>query len=345
LRTGAVVTVHDATEAVAAVLSGEAVEVLRELAPRTAYAVPLRAHGRTVGAMTLFLDADRPELAPDDVALVVQLADRAGLALDNDRLYEEQRSMAWSLQRALLSEPATPDRLEIALRYVPASKGAQVGGDWYDAFLQPRGGTVLVVGDVVGHDTHAAAEMSQIRTLVRGIGYTSSSGPRQILLDLDDAMLGLGLGTMATAMVARIEQPDPVADGGEDVTLLRWSSAGHPPPVVAAPDGTVELLRPAANGPLLGLGRRAERPEHATVLEHGSTLLLYSDGLVERRGEHLADGLDRLRRVVTALLDPRASQAPSSMQTFVDELLAAMVHERREDDVAIVAVRVGSESR
>ena len=111
--------------------------------------------------------------------------------------------------------------------------GAEIGGDWYDAFLQPDGATVLAIGDVVGHDTRAAAAMGQVRGLLRGIGYSSGGSPAEVLTELDRAIEGLALDTMATALVARLEQDDDDLRAGQ--VRLRWSSAGHPPPAVLDP--------------------------------------------------------------------------------------------------------------
>lgn len=338
LRTGKVVDVPDATNAIAQVLSGEALQVLRELAPGMAYAIPLRARGRTVGAITLFLDAERPALTRDDVVTIVQLADRAGLALDNARLYDEQRTIAESLQRALLSEPVEPDHLDVVVRYLPASRAAEVGGDWYDAFLQPQGATVFVVGDVIGHDTQAAAEMSQVRTLLRAIGYTTGAGPAQILTSLDDAMRGLRLDAMATAVVARLEQTPHEREQG--LTRLRWSNAGHPPPLVSTSEHDVVLLDEEQNGPLLGLQLQAHRPEGVITLRRGSTVLLYTDGLVERRGERLSAGMERLRTVVAGLLRQTPVRGRDSLERFVDDVIRLMLDGRTDDDVALVAVHL-----
>lgn len=338
LRTGEVVEVPDATRAISDVLTGEARTVLRDLAPESAYAIPLRARGRTVGAMTLFLDAQRPTITPEDLAMLVQLADRAGLALDNARLYEEQRHMAESLQRALLSEPVQPDHLHVVVRYLPAAKAAQVGGDWYDAFLQRQGSTVLVVGDVIGHDTQAAAAMSQVRTLLRGIGYTTGAAPATILTDLDDALESLHVGTMATAVVARLEQtPEERALA---VTRLRWSSAGHLPPLVATPDGRVVPLEAPQRGLLLGVGPGTTRPEQEVELERGSIVLLYTDGLVERRGEHLSHGIERLRGVVAEALVGESLLGDADLERVVDDVLARMLDGSADDDVALLAVHL-----
>ena len=150
---------------------------LPALAPQTAVTLPLTARGRTVGALSIYRSADRPPADADDVATAREVADRVALALDNSRLYEQQRRLAEGLQRSLLTAPPEPDHAEIVVRYRPAMRAAEVGGDWYDAFLQPSGATMLVIGDVVGHDTAAAAAMGQLRGMLRGIAYRDGRRP------------------------------------------------------------------------------------------------------------------------------------------------------------------------
>lgn len=342
LRTGQLVEVPDATETIVAALSGEARDVLRGLAPRMAYAIPMRARGRTVGAITLFLDAARGTLAEDDLTMLVQLADRAGLALDNARLYQEQRHISETLQRALLSAPVEPDHVHVVVRYLPAAEAAEVGGDWYDAFLQRDGATVLAIGDVVGHDTQAAAAMSQVRTLLRGIAYTSGGSPAEVLESLDDAMRALQVDTMATAVVARLEQPPDLRAAG--LRRLRWSNAGHLAPLLLVPDGTVRELDGTEPEVLLGVVPGRRRTDADVVLESGSTVLMFTDGLVERRGEHVRAGLDRLRDVLAGL-GPRAvadARSPRGLdlEGLVDDVVHRMLDGRADDDVAVVAVHL-----
>ncbi|WP_309135730.1 SpoIIE family protein phosphatase [Cellulomonas sp.] len=340
LRTGRLIEVPDATRTIVEALSGEARDVLRDLAPDMAYAIPMRARGRTVGAITLFLDAERGPLPEDDLAMLAQLADRAGLALDNARLYEEQRHISETLQRALLSAPVEPDHVHVVVRYLPAAEAAEVGGDWYDAFLQRDGATVLAIGDVMGHDTQAAAAMSQVRTLLRGIAYTSGGTPAEVLESLDDAMRGLNVDTMASAVVARLEQTPEEQDRG--LRRLRWSNAGHLPPLLVRPDGTVEELHGTEPEMLLGVVPGRRRADADVLLENGSTVLMFTDGLVERRGEHVRDGLDRLREVVAAVA-PRAAAATGTgldLEVLVDEVLDRMLGGPADDDVAVVAVHL-----
>jgi PAS domain S-box-containing protein len=191
LASGRTVTVPDVGAAVGRGLPpGEVSDVFWTLDPRTAVTLPLAARGRTLGALSLYRSAGRPAADEDDIATAQEVAARVALALDNARLYEQQRGLAEGLQRSLLSAPPAPDAAEIVVRYRPAVEVAQVGGDWYDAFVQPSGTTMLVIGDVVGHDTEAAAAMGQLRGLLRGIAYREGIGPARVLSDLDAAVQG-----------------------------------------------------------------------------------------------------------------------------------------------------------
>ncbi|WP_129336164.1 SpoIIE family protein phosphatase [Cellulomonas endophytica] len=323
-----------AHERIATVLrSGEARELLAVLAPRSAAVLPMRARGRTVGALSLFTGPAREGFDEEDLRTATEVAARAGLALDNARLYGEQVHVAEALQRAMLSDPPEPDHVEIAVRYEPAAEAARVGGDWYDAFLQGDGRTVLVVGDVVGHDMEAAAQMGQLRALLRGVAVATGAGPAELLRRVDGTLRTLGSPTIATAVVARVEQtPDERARG---VSRVVWSSAGHPAPVVAHPDGTVDAVAPGATDALLGVVPDSPREEHTLLLERGSTVLLYTDGLVERRGEPLAEGTRRLRDV---LAEPAARDQP--LKALLDTLVARLLPARPTDDVALVGVRL-----
>ncbi|WP_298991972.1 SpoIIE family protein phosphatase [uncultured Pseudokineococcus sp.] len=310
---------------------GRAAEVLATLAPRWATIVPLVARGRTLGVLTVFRGAGREGPGEEDMAVARQLAERAGVGLDNARLYRAQLSLAEELQRSLLTAPPAPDHTEIAVRYVPAAEAARVGGDWYDAFLQRSGDTVVVIGDVVGHDTAAAAAMGQLRGLLRGIAFHHGAGPAETLAGLDAAMEGLLLETTATAVVVRVEQtPDMRAEG---LTRLRWSNAGHPPPMLATPDGEVHQLLAARTDLLLGILPDTRRHEGTAVVDRGSTLLLYTDGLVERRDQGLQEGLARLRRELSDV-------AHLPLEEVLDELLERLRPEASHDDVALLAVRL-----
>ena len=155
---------------------------------------------------------------------------RAALALDNARLAAANQQVAERLQLSLLSPPVQPDHLELAVRYRPATQGVSIGGDWYDAFLQPDGDTVLVIGDVMGHDIEAAAAMGQVKTLVRGIAFDRLEEPAGVLRRVDHALVGLAVPTLATALVCRVEQD--AEDRAAGLRRLRWASAGHPDPML-----------------------------------------------------------------------------------------------------------------
>jgi serine phosphatase RsbU (regulator of sigma subunit) len=188
---------------------------------------------------------------------------------------------------------------------------------------------VLVIGDVVGHDTAAAAAMGQLRGLLRGIAHFSGAGPAEVLRGLDEAIAHMHTETMATAAVARLEEGD-----GDGRTRLRWANAGHPPPIALHPDGTVAILGGRYGDLMLGVDPAAGRLESVVTLEPGTTVLLYTDGLVERHGRTLDDGMARL---VTQLR--RLAGRP--LDELCDALIEGMLQGTPEDDVALVAVRVG----
>nr|WP_239521596.1 PP2C family protein-serine/threonine phosphatase [Geodermatophilus sabuli] len=205
----------------------------------------------------------------------------------------------------------------------------RVGGDWYDAFQQPDGGTLLVIGDVVGHNVDAAAAMGQVRSILRGIAYDRQEEPARVLTRVDEALTGLRIGTLATALIARLEQtPDQLATGRR---TLRWSSAGHLPPLLLGADGRVEVL---VSSPETLLGAESVRPRTDTTTDvgPGDTLLFYTDGLVEQGRSGIDEGIERLVALVAEL-------GAVPVDRLCDTLLERIVGARADDDVAIVAVR------
>jgi PAS domain S-box-containing protein len=291
--------------------------------------VPLRARGETFGVLALMNAGPRPPHTEMEIATAVEAARRGALALDNARLYGRQLKVAETLQRSLLTPPPQPDHLEIAVRYRPASAHALVGGDFYDAFTQPDGATLLVVGDVTGHSVEAAAAMSQLRSAVRTLAYDRPDSPAQTLTRVDRVLTGLGFDTLATALVARIEQPAEQAHAG--LRTLRWSSAGHLPPLVLHPDGTVDLLSTAPER-LLGADEPTLRTDHEAILQPSDTLLLVTDGLVEHGRVDIDTGLARLTSVVRHLAD-------LPVEKLCDRLLDRILLGNADDDIALLAVR------
>jgi serine phosphatase RsbU (regulator of sigma subunit) len=291
--------------------------------------VPLRARGETFGALALVNAGERPPHTQRQIATAMEVARRGALALDNARLYGRQHAVAEKLQVSLLTEPPQPDDLEIAVRYRPASSHMHVGGDWYDAFAQPDGATMLVIGDVVGHDLDAAAAMGQIRSILRGLAYDRPTSPARILTRVDNVLAGLDVDHLATALVARIEQPPDQAARG--LRTLRWSSAGHLWPLLLHADGTVQTLDSAPER-LLGTDDAGSRSNHQATLYPDDTLLLYTDGLVEHGRTGVDEGIARLAAAATDL-------HPLPLEDYCDQLLDRLLPGRPDDDVAILAVR------
>jgi serine phosphatase RsbU (regulator of sigma subunit) len=301
-------------------------------------AVPLTTGDRRIGSLSVGW-TEPPVLVAADVELLVALAAQCAQVLERIRAHQAEqarheavRGMAEALQRSLLSEPPELDHLQVAVRYLPASTEAQVGGDWYDAFRLGDGRTALVIGDVTGHDRYAAAAMAQVRNVLRGVAHSRPGCPAAMLTALDRAMQDLAVDTLATAVLATVEHG--VADTERGVQLLRWSNAGHPPPLLIAPDGGVTLLTTPSDL-LLGLDPTAPRTDHHQELVPGSTVLLYTDGLVERRGAALDEGTAWLVGAVAG-----AAQLP--LEEFCDRLLGELAG-RVEDDVALLAVRAHPE--
>jgi PAS domain S-box-containing protein len=329
IRTGQPLIVPELTaERVHAAFRDQAArDALLALEPSAVCAVPLTARGQVLGVLTLANGAQRGPHTASEIETAAEVGRRAGVALDQMRLFAAQRDLAGALQRSMLTAPPRPEGCEIVVRYVPAAAGVEIGGDWYDAFVQPDGCTVLAIGDVAGHDTRAAAAMGQVRGLLRGISYASSRTPSAVLAELDRAIDGLALETIATALVAEL------GPGPDGATAMRWSSAGHPAPVLLAPDGRVSALDGVPADLLLGVDPRQPRTDHGTLLAPGSTVLLYTDGLVERRDRDIDAG-------TAALLDVLADCAGLPLDALCDRVLERLFLPDAEDDVAVLAVRI-----
>jgi CHASE3 domain sensor protein/anti-sigma regulatory factor (Ser/Thr protein kinase) len=299
----------------------EHLRLIRELGLVSAMAVPLTARGRTLGVITLVSAESGRLYGPDDLEYAQDLAGRAALAIDNARLYGQERGVAETLQRSLLPDtlPVIP-RTALAARYLPAELSAEVGGDWYDVIPLPDARVVLAIGDVVGHGVKAAAIMGQLRSALRA--YTLEGHEPGEALDRLKAMLRTtaGGGMVGTLLVGIL---DPATGA------LQYSSAGHPPALVRGPDGSVRYLNEGRGTPLaVGLQRAREG---TTRLEPGSLLLMYTDGLVERRTERLGAGLERLERAV--------ANGPADAEELLDHVLAELGSDAPSaDDIALLAV-------
>ncbi|GAA3259563.1 hypothetical protein GCM10010532_110950 [Dactylosporangium siamense] len=276
-----------------------------------------------------------PHLVVDDdcrrflrllAATLTQAFARAHARQTERRIAELERDLSQKLQDSLLTEPARPAHLRVAVRYQAATEQAHIGGDWYDAFPLPDTALALVVGDVTGHDHHAAAVMAQLRNLLRGIAYTIEKPPALVLQDLEATMLGLGVDAFATTVLARVERGTAPAGAW----TLRWSNAGHPHPMLLHPDGTVTILRTVPEL-LLGTGTPICRTDHTTELPAGSSLILYTDGLIERPGTPLDEAM-------TDLAAALSHHQQLTVEELCDYLLARYGH-TATDDIVILVVR------
>ncbi|WP_406165151.1 PP2C family protein-serine/threonine phosphatase [Streptomyces sp. NBC_00996] len=292
---------------------------LSGLVPRQVMTVPLLAHGRLYGVLL----AIRQGLAFTDAETTgTHYATRlAAVHLGHSRQHNAVRSTVLSLQRALLAEPGRPHpNIDLATRYLPAGGGTLVGGDWFETVRLHFGRTLLVVGDVMGHGLDAAVDMNAYRSMLRYVASTDLP-PHRVLRRLDAAVAEDGTRRPATCLLVQV---DP-ARGAAAI-----ASAGHLPPVVFAGGGSGELLEPLV-GPPLGTGIGGY--ELATrALAPDDTLLMFTDGLVERRGEDIDESLARLAEL---RLPPGAA-----VEAQLDEVLLKLDAHHAEDDVAVMAARI-----
>ena len=287
---------------------------------RPLLAIPLIARRTTLGVLALTPPGDRFD--PDDTVMLMELARRAAIAIDNALRYEQERDIAETLQRALLPDLPQAPGLRLAARYLPATRGMNIGGDWYDAFTQPDGSLVTVIGDVTGHGLHAAVMMSQLRHAVRAFAIDGDS-PGRLLTRLHQLLHHLQPDLYATAVIARFRPGEPT---------VTWAAAGHPPPVLREADGRVRVLdtKPAA---MLGIPLNQSVADHTVTLDPGAALLLYTDGLVERRPLGLDPGIDRLCEAL-ATLEPAVAENPAAAaEALLDHMLPDA---GGEDDVCLL---------
>jgi PAS domain S-box-containing protein len=301
---------------------------------RSVLVVPVRARGRVLGALTLMTQHPYGRrYTARDLHLATDIAGRAGLAIDNARLYETEHAAAVTLQRSLLPAVSDVAGVQVAARYRVGVDGNQVGGDWYDVLDLPDGAVGLAIGDVVGHDLRAAAAMGQLRGVLRSYAW-DGGGPGSVLARCDQLVQGQAMAAMATAVYARLEPSGP--DGAR---MLRYSNAGHPAPLLLRPGGTPAWLddqRSPMIGAIRGLGGRTgpDRPEAGIRCPPGSLLLLYTDGLTDVPGE---DADDR-----SALLERTLRELPTdaAVDDVVERVLSVCAPPRPRDDVALLAVRL-----
>ncbi|MFI6931235.1 SpoIIE family protein phosphatase [Streptomyces sp. NPDC050287] len=290
---------------------------------RSMLIVPLKARDVVLGFMILLRHPERVEFNDMDRVTGAELAARAGLVLDNARMYTYQESVAETLQDSML--PHIPPRMagcDIATRYLPGTLLGRVGGDWFDAVKLPGARTALVVGDVMGHGLNSAAMMGQLRTAVQTMAALDLP-PAQLLRNLDDLAQRLGDTYLATCLYAVY---DPIA------SELHLANAGHIPPVlVRAQNGSSDLLDLPTGAPI-GVGSVPFETVRVRV-EPGDRLVMCTDGLVEVRGEDIGVGL--------ATLCESAAHPAASMDDACDTIIRALnTRGGRKDDVALLMARL-----
>ncbi|MFE3112630.1 SpoIIE family protein phosphatase [Kitasatospora indigofera] len=322
LRTGRSILVPEVDEAALRriVAAPDRVQPSLDAGVHSYLMVPLLARGVVLGGAEFIRTANPEPFTPADVSLAEELAARAAVCIDNARLYRRERDTALTLQRSLLpQEVHRTVGLEIAYRYLPSSVSSEVGGDWFDVVPLSCGRVALVVGDVMGHGIRAAATMGQLRTVARTL-ITLDMDPARVLRRLDDATAAIGEGQFATGVCLVY---DPLERS------CTAASAGHLPPVVAAPDGSARLVSLPPGAPL-GVGGVSFETVEFTLPED-AILALYTDGLVERRGHDIDEGLELLRRTM--------AERKFSLERTCDAVLTALDAPASEDDIAVIMAR------
>jgi serine/threonine-protein kinase RsbW len=309
---GAVIRMDDGDEVVELAAAGEVHP------DRQGISLPLQARGRNLGQ--LWVDAPEP-LGTSNRQLLQDIVTRAAIAIDNALLYERERDVSHHLQLGLLDvHLPTFDNLELDAAYRPGTATLDIGGDWHDAFILPSGALALVVGDVVGHGLDAAITMSQLRGAVRALATISSPG--ELLDRLDVFVDSLPAAEMTTLVYVELEPT---------TGRLRYACAGHLPPLVVSATGVTRYLWGGRSTPL-GSHFRSRRIESIATLGDAERLVLFTDGLTERRGESLDAGLDRLLTT---------TQHDVASPDFVDRLHRVMLEDtvQRDDVCVLVASR------
>ncbi len=312
-------------------VSAEQLEVLRELEPRSAMSVPLLARGRILGAITLVSSGPEPRYDEEDLLLAENLAYRCALAVDNARLYRDRSEIARILQRSLLPPHLPePPGVEVGAEYLPVGEANEVGGDFYDLINTVEDGWVVVIGDARGKGAEAAAVTALVRYTIRAVTLKVDR-PSEVLAALNEAMLQqLPEDRFCTVACVRLEPEDGSPGVGLDV-----SRAGHPPPLVVRPDGSVEEV--GCSGRVLGVFPDAELQDTPLRLMPGEVLVLYTDGVTEARspdGEFF--GEERLRALLRSCAGLEAGAFASRIKGVVLEFQEGYPR----DDLAIVVLRV-----
>jgi serine phosphatase RsbU (regulator of sigma subunit) len=287
--------------------------------------LPLIARGTTLGFLACTRYKGYRRFDAYDTEIGMEFASRAAIFIDNARRYSRERATALTLQRSLLPTGlSAPSSVEVRHRYLPGSKMIEVGGDWYESIALPGGRVALVVGDVAGHGVRAAVTMGRLRTAIRTLARLELP-PAETLQQLDELMHDLGQREphFATCVYAIFD----AVSGSCEV-----ASAGHLPPLLVAPDGSSQFLD-VAPAPPLGIG---SGPIQTRIfkIKNGSLLVLYTDGLVERRSSDIDEGLARLQET----FGPDTASRP--LEDLCKATLASVYADHQRDDIAVLLARL-----
>jgi PAS domain S-box-containing protein len=335
LRTGQSVLLPDLPDSTfyeRALGRGEHLDIVLRLEPRSLMCVPLSARGRTIGAVTLVSSGPDRRYDEEDLLLAEDLAYRCALAADNARLYRDRSEIARVLQRSLLP-PLLPEipGVEVGAEYLSVGESSEVGGDFYDLINTVEDGWICAIGDVRGKGVEAASVTALARYTIRAVTMKDDR-PSEVLAALNEAMLRqLPEDRFCTAACLRLEPEDGSAGVGVDV-----SCAGHPPPLLVRPDGTVEEV--GLSGRVLGVFPDAELGDSSLRLMPGDALVLYTDGITEARSPDGGFfGEDRLRRLL-------GSYAGCDAVTFAERIKEEVLDFQEgdlRDDLAVLVLRAG----
>ncbi|MBC6445628.1 SpoIIE family protein phosphatase [Actinokineospora xionganensis] len=291
-----------------------------------AVALPLHTESQMVGVALFGVCAPRGPIGDEDADFLALLGAWLSKPLARGRRQQRTRDVAATLQGAMITDPPTVPGVALAVRYQPAQSGVAVGGDWYDAFELPNTDLVLAVGDVAGHDIGAAATMGQLRAALRAIAFDDALRPGGVLSRLDTVVEGLDIAPFTSLVLATLERRPGLP------ARLRWSNAGHPPPLLIGPTGPPEYLTRGAGRVIMGVLPRPTRTTASMVVIPGTTVVMFSDGLVENRARSIDEGLAEL-----AVLADRARDLS------VDELSEYLLEHssgNTDDDIALLVARL-----
>jgi serine phosphatase RsbU (regulator of sigma subunit)/anti-sigma regulatory factor (Ser/Thr protein kinase) len=299
--------------------------VARLLSGTSMLLLPLIARGITLGFLACTRYRGYRRFDAYDTEIGMEFASRAAIFIDNARRYSRERATALTLQRSLLPTGlSAPSSVEVRHRYLPGSKMIEVGGDWYESITLPGGRVALVVGDVAGHGVRAAVTMGRLRTAIRTLARLELP-PAETLQQLDELMHDLGQREphFATCVYAVFD----AVSGRCEV-----ASAGHLPPLLVSPDGKSEFLDVSPSPPL-GIGSGPVQTRTFKIRD-GSLLVLYTDGLVERRDADIDEGLTRLRET----FGPGSTSRP--LEELCKATLAGVYADHQRDDIAVLVARL-----